>query len=89
LSITRGFQRRHFTPRTREDILEERRELKVKFGLLFDSTSALLFRHDPVGINFEHNTDEYEPKVGTILPRPHECQSADDVLAVVYEEFLR
>lgn len=65
-------------PRTREDILQERRQLKAKYGDLFDSAAALLFRHGPVGINFEVNHDEYQAEVGSILPRLHDCQSADD-----------
>src|ERR1035441_5425227 len=40
-------------PGTREQILEERRQLKAEYGALFDSITALLFRHDPIGINFE------------------------------------
>jgi len=76
-------------PRTREDILEERRQLKAKYGDLFDSTAALLFRHDPVGINFEVNPDEYQAEAGSILPHLHSCQSADDVCRVVHEEFVR
>jgi hypothetical protein len=79
----------HAMPRTREDILEERRQLKAKYGELFDSTAALLFRHDPVGINFEVNPDEYQSEAGSILPRLHGCQSADDVCRVVHEEFVR
>jgi hypothetical protein len=75
--------------KTREEILEERRRLRGKFGHLFDSTAALLFRHDPVGINFEINPDEYEPEVGTILPRLSCCNSVDDVRRVVHEEFVR
>ena len=47
-------------PGTREQILEERRQLKAEYGALFDSITALLFRHDPIGINFEDNVDEYE-----------------------------
>jgi len=75
--------------RTREEILEERRRLREKYGELFDSTAALLFRHDPIGINFENNADEYEPEAGTILPRLRGCQSVDDVRRVVHEEFVR
>ena len=75
--------------RTREQIREERRQLKAKYGDLFNSVAALLFRHDPIGINFEENTDEYEPEVGTILPRLHSCKSAEDVLGVVHREFIR
>ena len=76
-------------PRTREEILENRRRLRAEYGELFDSTAALLFRYDPIGIGFDVNPDEYEPEAGTILPRLRHCQSADDVLDVVHEEFVR
>ena len=66
-------------PRTREEILEERRTLKAEYGELFDSVAALLFRHDSVGINFETNPDEYHAEAGTILPRLRGCQSDEEV----------
>jgi hypothetical protein len=74
---------------TREEILEAQRRLKAEYGQLFDSVAALLFQRDPVGINFDENTDEYEPETGTILPRLRTCRSADDVRRVVHEEFVR
>jgi hypothetical protein len=73
----------------RREIIEERRRLKVRYGKLFDDVAALLFRHDPVNINFETNRDEYEPEVGTILPRLRNCVSAEDVCRVTHEEFVR
>ena len=76
-------------PKTREEILEQRRRFKAEYGELFDSTAALLFRHDPAGINFDENTNEYEPEAETILPRLHNCQSVEDVARVVHEEFVR
>jgi hypothetical protein len=76
-------------PKTREEILEEQRLLKAQYGELFDAIVALLFRHDPIGINFDVNIDEYEPEAGTILPRLRTCHSPDDTLRVVYEEFVR
>jgi hypothetical protein len=75
--------------KTQDEILQERRQLKAEYGELFDSVAALLFRHDPVGINFGENTDEYEPEARTILPRLHGCTSVDDVLTIVHEEFVR
>src|SRR5438445_1524137 len=76
--------------RTREEILQERRQLKAEYGQLFESVSALLFRHDPIGIAFDNeNTDEYDPETGTILPRLRNCECASDVLRVVHEEFVR
>ena len=76
-------------PRTREEILQARRQLREKYRNLYDATIALLFRHDPVGINFEDNTDEYAPEAGTILPKLQSCRSANDALEVVYGEVLR
>ncbi len=75
--------------RTREEIHEERRRLRAEYGELFDPVAAILFRHDPIGINAETNTDEYEPEAGTILPRMHKCRTVEDVHRVVYEEFVR
>lgn len=75
--------------RTREEILEERRQLRAEYGELYDSTAELLFRHDPIGVNFENNVDEYAPEVGSVLPRLRACHSENDVLQVVHEEFVR
>lgn len=44
---------------------------------------------DPIGINYETNTDEYESEVGTILPRLTSAWSVEDVHNIVYEEFVR
>lgn len=74
---------------TRDEILEERRRLRAEYDKLFDSVAALLYRHDPIGINFQDNTDEYESEAGTILPKLKTCHSADDVLQVVHAEFVR
>ena len=63
--------------KTRDEILEERRRLKAEYGALFDSMAALLYRHDPIGINFDFddNKDEYESEAGTILPRMSGCRA--------------
>ena len=74
---------------TGEEIREERRRLRAEYAGLFDQVESLLFRHDSVGINFETNTDEYPPEVGTILPRLRSCASAEEVCRVVHEEFVR
>lgn len=49
----------------------------------------LLFRHDPVGIGFEDNTDEYRPEAETITRRLPEAASEQDVHRIVHEEFVR
>jgi hypothetical protein len=63
------------------------KEARERYGRLFDDVAALLFRHDPIGICIDTNTDEYGPEARTILPRLSQCQSEADVLRVVIEEF--
>jgi hypothetical protein len=46
-------------PRTRDEILENRRRLRADYGEFLVSTARFLFWHDPIGINFEVNSDEY------------------------------
>jgi hypothetical protein len=76
-------------PRSRAARSENRRQLRTAYRKLFDLVSALLFRHDPIGINFGDNTDEYECEVETILPLLRNCNSAKALVRVVHEEFVR
>jgi hypothetical protein len=75
--------------RTRERILEERRQVKLQYGELFTAVEALLFRADPIGINFDDNTDEYAAETRTVLPRLKKGKTPADVMIVVHEEFVR
>ena len=72
-----------------EEIRRRREELKQRYGVAYQRVSNILFTEDPIGINFEDNTDEYEPEVGTILPRLRDCRSVDDVGRIVHEEFVQ
>lgn len=67
----------------------EREELKKKYGGLFSFVSKVLFEEDPIGINFEDNTDEYDPEAVAIIPRLKEAHSAEETQTIVYEEFCR
>jgi hypothetical protein len=68
---------------------ENRKAIRLEYPELFDALSSLLFKVDPIGINFETNTDEYEPEVGTIIPRLKIARSEADVQMIVHEEFCR
>ena len=68
---------------------EKRRAIRREHAALFDALSKLLFEADPIGINFETNTDEYEPEVGTIIPRLKHVTSEDEVRQIIHEEFCR
>lgn len=73
----------------REIIQRERAALKQQWGALFTTVAAVLFELDPMGINFESNTDEYEPEAGTIIPRLAQASNPQDVETIVYEELCR
>ena len=68
---------------------EERKRLSTTCKALLDEISAILFRHDPIGINFDDNTDEYDAEAGTILARLRPDASVEEVTAIVHEEFIR
>ncbi|HIG64807.1 MAG TPA: hypothetical protein EYQ43_04465 [Methyloprofundus sp.] len=67
---------------------DKRELLKQQYGQLYDEISSILFRHDMVKINFEDNTDEYDPEVDAILPRLNEAVNKEDVANIIYEEFI-
>jgi hypothetical protein len=73
----------------REQIQAEKKRLRDEYGELFDSVAEILFKHDPIELNYVDNTDEYESEARTILPRLKTCHSVEDVLNVVHEEFLK
>jgi hypothetical protein len=56
---------------------------------LVSRVEALLFYDDPIGLNFETNTDEYRPEAETIVIRLPEATSQGDVHRIVHEEFAR
>ncbi len=66
-----------------------RDELKNQYGVAYEKMNDILFTEDPIGINFEDNTDEYETEVSTILPRLQACGTVDDVRVIVHEEFVK
>lgn len=68
---------------------KNRARIKLQYKALYSEIEEILFRHDPIGINFGDNTDEYSSEVDTILPRLKEASSQADVLDIVHEEFCR
>lgn len=67
----------------------ERERLLVGKGDLVTAIEDLLFASDPIGINFETNTDEYRPEAQTITLRLSEAATVDDLHRIVHEEFVR
>ncbi|EGL53227.1 MULTISPECIES: hypothetical protein [Methylophaga] len=67
----------------------ERASIKNQFKGLYSEVERILFRLDPMGINFEDNTDEYDPEVDIILPRLKTANTELEVLDIIHEEFCR
>ena len=53
-----------------------------------EALERLLFEHDPIGINFESNVDEYRPEAETILLRRAEATTIADLTRIIHEEFI-
>lgn len=73
----------------KKQISAEKKRLSAEYQMLFRELAEICFRHDPIGINFEVNFDEYEPEVRTILPRLKTCENSNDAVKVVHEEFQK
>lgn len=77
-------------PEVREKVRRDhaaREAVRGRYPDLFVAIRELMFRHDPIGINFGFNADEYDPEVGTVLSRLSSCVSVDNVEIVLKEEF--
>ena len=67
---------------------EVRRSALVGREALVAEVSAILFDADPIGINFEENTDEYDSEAETIVLRLDEAHGPADVERIAYQEFV-
>lgn len=67
----------------------ERERVRQAHPALFAAVSGAMFRHDPIDINYHFNTDEYDAEAGTVIPRLKDCACAEEVAAVLHEEFVR
>jgi hypothetical protein len=71
------------------DLRAAREALSAEYADAFSRLAQILFEEDPMGLNFEDNTDEYDAEAGTILPRLRHCTTVADIQALLYAEFLR
>ena len=74
----------------RRHLRDERKRLRVAYAELFAGVTEILARHDLMSlVEIGAPADEYEPEVGTILPRLRDAADADDVQGILHEEFVR
>jgi hypothetical protein len=77
------------TPADLNRLRERREHIAQHHGALLSLMSAILFRHDPIGINFEDNTDEYDAEAATILNRLRPGIGLGEARRIVHEEFVQ
>lgn len=66
------------------------KEGKQRYSRLRAKVLEAINRADPIGLlGMGAPGDEYEPEVGTVLPRLRNATSADDVEQILHEEFSR
>jgi hypothetical protein len=67
----------------------DKRDGKAQFAALREAVSQALRDADPIGlIQGGAPLDEYDPEVGTVLPRLQGVTSSGDVQRILHEEFL-
>lgn len=74
-------------PRVSADRMDRERRLAGQNDLV-TSIENLLFVSDPIGINFEPNTNEYQAEAQTIAIRLPEAATTAELHRIVYEEFV-
>ena len=62
-------------------------QIKKKYGELYTRIEEILFRHDPININYGFNSYEYDNEVETILLRLKRVKNIGDVQNICYKEF--
>ena len=64
--------------------------MEPRYRTLVAAVERAINDSDPIGLlEGGAPSDEYNPEIGTIVPRVVKAQSVDEVTAVLYEEFLR
>ncbi len=61
------------------------KQLGDEYVAAFSRLSSVLFAEDPAGVNYDDNTDEYDPEALMIVVRLHYCSGPKDVVRVIKE----
>ena len=70
-------------------VRETRREIKERYGALYDLCAEILYRHDPVHLAAcGVPRDEYASEVSKILPQLTKADSVVEAQKIIYEVFV-
>lgn len=62
-------------------------EVKGQDPIFFEKVMMLLFEHDPAGLNFGNNYDEYSDETARLIERLPEAESQQQFEEIIIEEF--
>lgn len=65
------------------------KDQKREYLALVAGVEAILFRHDPVGINFETNSDEYNPEAVRIVAGLRKVITTERVAGLIHSVFVQ
>ena len=72
-----------------EGTVEDYRKKRVKeYSEAFDKVSMVLFEHDPIGLNFDDNVDEYELEAGMVVSQFSKANSVDELETIILKIFV-
>lgn len=69
--------------------VDDKKPAKREFIDIREAVAEALRRLDPIGLT-EAGTpsSEYDPEIGTIMPRLREARTSDDLARIIHEEFV-
>jgi len=74
----------------RLEMLERREKVsKIIDTSTYNEISKILFKYDPINLNFESNTDEYDSEADYIVIRFQEMKSVEELEAMIKEVFIQ
>ena len=67
----------------------EKAQLKAKYRKLWKIVDSAIRKEDPIGLlRLGAPSDEYDPEIGTILPRLKSASSQSELRRIIHQEFL-
>ena len=62
--------------------------LQKEYGRFYRGVSDILFRHNPMELDGNRNTGQYDPEVDLLLSRIREAEDLNTLGALLFEVFL-
>jgi hypothetical protein len=67
---------------------QQHRMLQKEYGNFYRAVSDIVFRHNPMELDGNHNTGDYDPEVDVLLSRIREAENLSALQELLFEVFL-